>query len=252
MERWVGKVAVITGASAGIGASLAEKLVEEGLQVVGLARRKERIEELAQKLSGLKGKLYAFEVDITNEDNIVRAFKEIGETIGPVHVLVNNAGVAKKNSIIDGNTELWKQVLDTNVLGLTIATREAIKSMMTNHVDGHIINVNSVAGHRVPPVPNQNVYPASKHAVTGLTETLRYDLQMMKSKIKTTSLSPGFVSTEIIEAGGFFEDPAMVKLIAQVPALKPIDVTNAVLYVLSTPPNVQITELTIKPMGEMI
>lgn len=85
-----------------------------------------------------------------------------------------------------GNIEDWSLVLDTNVLGLAIATREAIKSMQENNIDGHIININSTAGHQVPSIPYNNVYPASKFAVTGLTETLRKELITLGSKIKVS------------------------------------------------------------------
>ncbi|KAF2894951.1 hypothetical protein ILUMI_11219, partial [Ignelater luminosus] len=187
MERWVGKVAVVTGASAGIGAAIAEELVEAGLIVAGLARRKDKIEELSKKLEGKKGKLYACQADITKENDILEAFQWIKNNLGPVHILINNAGVFKTTNLSDGDTQLWKEVINTNVLGLCIATREAVKDMKANNVDGHIIHINSMAGHFVPShFPNINVYAGTKYAVTALTETLRQELNSIGSKIKIT------------------------------------------------------------------
>jgi NADP+-dependent farnesol dehydrogenase len=130
LDRWIGKVAIVTGASGGIGAAIAQQLVEEGLQVVGLARRVERVEELAKKLQGKKGKLHGVKADISKEEDIINAFKWTSDNLGPVHILVNNAGVSEKTNLTtEGDTEKWRKVFDTNVMGLCIATREAVKIM---------------------------------------------------------------------------------------------------------------------------
>ncbi|KAF2886866.1 hypothetical protein ILUMI_19307 [Ignelater luminosus] len=197
MERWVEKVAIVTGASSGIGAAIVEQLVEAGLKVVGLARRKERLEELSKHLEGKKGKFYAYSADISKEEDILKAFQWVKDNLGPVHILVNNAGVTRVTNLTDGNTEFWKEVLDTNVLGLCIATREAVKDMRANNVDGHIIHINSIAGHYVPAFPNTNVYAGSKYAVTALTETLRQELNSIGSKIKIT-VSRKFIPSVLI------------------------------------------------------
>ncbi|XP_018325329.1 farnesol dehydrogenase [Agrilus planipennis] len=251
MDRWVGKVAVVTGASAGIGAATVEALVKQGLIVAGFARRKERIEELAKKLqaSNAKGKLHAVKVDMTKEDEIIDGFNWVKKNLGPIHVLVNNAGVARFNSLVDGDTQKWKEIIDTNVIGLCIATREAVKDMRANNVNGHIIHINSVAGHKVPSIPNANIYPASKYAVTALTETLRHEFIQNKLKIKITSISPGYVKTEIFEASGIKIDPNNPAF-GNMEGLVGEDIANSVLYVLGTPPHVQIQELTIAPLHQ--
>jgi NADP+-dependent farnesol dehydrogenase len=258
MERWRGKVAIVTGASAGIGAAIAKQLVEEGLQVVGLARRSERVEELAKKLQSKKGKLHAVKADISKEEDILNAFKWTSDNLGPVHILVNNAGIIQQTNLTEGDTEKWKRVLDTNVMGLCIATREAVKVMKAKKIDGHIIHINSIAGHTIPNFPGLNVYPASKHAVTALTETLRQEFNHLGLKIKITSVSPGGVDTEIAQTNNFDITPQIVeemkkmpRLRTKMPMLESEDVADSVLYVLSTPPHVQIHELTIKPVGEM-
>ncbi|KAF2889127.1 hypothetical protein ILUMI_06844 [Ignelater luminosus] len=252
MERWKGKVAVVTGASAGIGAAAVEKLVDTGLKVVGLARRKEKLDELSKKLQNKPGKFYSFKADVSNENDIIEAFTWIKKNVGPVSILINNAGVSKNTNLVDGEAKDWKAVLDINVLGLCIATREAIKHMRASNIDGHIIHINSVTGHIVTSIPQLNVYPASKYAVTALTETLRQELNSIGSKIRITSLSPGSVKTEFREAGGYETSEEVKKFFDKAPMLTGEDIADAIIYILSTPPHVQIHELTIKPVGEAV
>lgn len=152
--------------------------------MAGIARRKEKIEELAKKLEKGPGKLYAIQTDVTKEDDILKAFKWVKENLGPIHILINNAGVIKIDSLINGVTEHWRQTYETNILAINITTREAIKDMRANNVDGHIVHVNSIVGHSVPNVVGLNMYPSTKYAVTALTESVRQELAQMGSKIK--------------------------------------------------------------------
>jgi len=248
LDRWKGQVAVVTGASSGIGAALATRLVKEGLKVVGLARRVERVQELAKKLKGEKGELHAVKADITKEEDVIKAFKWIKDNLGSVHILVNNAGYFPNSNLTSGETKVWKAAFDLNVLGLSIATREAVKNMRENKIDGHIIHINSVLGHRVINIPGLNVYAASKFAVTALTETLRQELNQIGSKIKISSVSPGLVETEMTTLNNDVSEDRK-KLLSQLPILKPDDIVDGVVYVLSTPPHVQVHELTIQPLG---
>lgn len=191
MDRWIGKVAVITGASSGIGAATVLELVKAGVIVVGLARREQRVEELKEKLpENLRKNLNVIKCDVSKEEEIITTFATIEKQFGGVDILINNAGVAKTTTLIDNNNSIpIREIIDTNVLGLVFCTREAIQLMQKNKVDGHIIHINSICGHKVPVAPSGNsfnVYPASKYAVTALTETLRQDLNKLKSKIKVT------------------------------------------------------------------
>ncbi|XP_060524561.1 farnesol dehydrogenase-like [Cylas formicarius] len=250
MDRWVGKVAVVTGTSAGIGSAIAELLVKRGLVVAGLARRKERTEKLAAELTGEKGKLHAVRCDVTKEEDVVEAFAWVRDNLGPIHVLVNNAGLEQATDLIDGDTEKWKKVLDTNILGLCIATREAVRDMTANGVDGHVININSIIGHKVFYFPKVNMYPATKFAVTALAETLRHEINRNNLKIKITSLSPGFVTSELMNAS-YGREVALADLNMDFdPFLNPDDIAHAVEYALSTPPHVQVSEITVRPVGE--
>ncbi|XP_069683506.1 farnesol dehydrogenase-like isoform X2 [Periplaneta americana] len=247
MERWSGRVAVVTGASAGIGAAIAQELVKKGLKVVGLARRVERVQELANTLKTASGKLYPLKCDVTKEEEVKEAFKWVKANLGGVDVLVNNAGVASDNTLSDGPVENWRKIYDLNVLALSMCTKEALQSMKEKGVDdGHIVHINSVAGHKV--IDNASIYSSSKHAVTALTEGLRRELVNQKSKIRVTSVSPGAVKTEIGEASGF--TPDILEELKDIPFMESEDIADAVLYVLGAPPHVQIHELTIKPVGE--
>lgn len=248
MERWNGKVVVVTGASAGIGANIAQELVRYGMQVIGLARRTEPIEQLSKDLHDHEGKLIAMKCDVTNFNEIVEVFKQIEEKFGAIHVLINNAGILANTTLIDGNIEKWKKVFDTNVMGLCVCTKEAIANMKKYDVDdGHIIHINSSTGHYVPPFAGMNVYPASKFAVTALTETLRVELCHMESHIKVTSISPGGVRTDIAVAAGMSFD---INSLTDIPFIEAEDVTDCVIFALATPKHVQVHELIVRAVGE--
>lgn len=156
--------------------------------MVGLARRAHLIEAKSAKLSDETGKLFGVKTDITKEQDILDAFKWIENNLGPVSILINSAGIFRDPPLLSGNTEEWKTVFDTNVLGLCIATKEAVKSMQNHKVDGHIIHINSYLGHVIPASAGLSIYAASKFSVTALTETLRQELLAAGSKIKISVL----------------------------------------------------------------
>nr|CAD7586849.1 unnamed protein product [Timema genevievae] len=146
MNRWKGRVALVTGASAGIGEAIAKALVKQGMKVVGLARSLDRmkVNNYEKELEGEPGKFYPIKADMTKEEDLLAAFKWVSENLDGVDVLVNNAGVAFEARLLDGKTDQWRQILETNILGLNICTREAYQSMKSRGVDdGHIIHINS-------------------------------------------------------------------------------------------------------------
>ncbi|XP_026466353.1 farnesol dehydrogenase-like [Ctenocephalides felis] len=252
MERWHGKVAVVTGASSGIGAAIVKDLVEAGMKVVGLARRKDRMEENATKMDKSKGgEFYPIKCDVVNESEILEAFSWVKANLGGVDVLVNNAGIVRGTMLTSpGNTEDLRRVLDVNVMALSICTREAFNSMKDRNVAGHIIHINSLAGHKIPYIepPTMNIYAGSKHCVTALTEVFRQEMVYLNNRTKITSISPGVVDTEIFET--FIPPEILQEFKSGNPSLKSEDISQAVLYVLGTPEHVQVHELTIKPVGE--
>ncbi|XP_059612422.1 farnesol dehydrogenase-like [Phlebotomus argentipes] len=249
MEQWKNRVAVVTGASAGIGAAIVKDLVKAGMITVGLARRVERIEALKKDLPAhLQGNLHAVKCDITKEDEIVRVFDRIDKEYNGIDVLINNAGVIRETELIrsDNSTPL-REIIDTNVFGLVFCTREAYKSMEKHGRNSHVVHINSVVGHNVIcnlQIPSYNIYPPSKFAVTAITEIHRQEFIRSKHHIKVSSVSPGAVKTEMV-SDEFFKER-----FGDIPFLQAEDVSQSVLYVLGTPPHVQIHELIVKPFGE--
>lgn len=144
------------------------------------------MQQLSTELADQPGKLWAFKADLTKEQDILDGIKWTTENVGPVSVLINNAGIIQKTTLHDGDTQMWKNVLDTNIMAVAIASREAIRIMNENNIDGYIININSVAGHVVIDMPILNIYSASKFALTSMTETLRFELARLKSNIRVT------------------------------------------------------------------
>lgn len=252
MDKWVGKVAVITGASAGIGEAIVKDFAKAGINVVGLARRSEKVEEIAQSLGETTGKIHAAKCDVSDLESVKEAFKWIEEKFGTISILVNNAGVAFKMQILDENdvTEKINAIINTNITGLVQCTREAVRLIKKSDDYGLIINIGSVVGHSIPFRENSlNMYAPSKHAVTAISEVLRQELILQdNSKIRVSNLSPGAVRTEMSTPQNVNPDDFFAKK----SVLMSEDVSQAVKFLLEIPYNVNITQLTIKPVGEKI
>jgi NADP+-dependent farnesol dehydrogenase len=192
MEQWKGKIAVVTGASSGIGAAIALDLVKAGMIVVGLARRHDRIIALKSQLpENLTENLHALQCDVSKEPEIVKTFTKIATLFGGVDVLINNAGVYFQGDLTEpGNTAFVMETVNTNLLAPVFCTREAVQQMKKRGNYGHIVHINSVAGHIVPQstpeLPSYNMYAPSKYAVTAMTEVMRQELVKNQTKIKVT------------------------------------------------------------------
>lgn len=189
MERWVNKVAVVTGASSGIGAAVSVDLVKAGMIVFGLGRRENLLKELQEKLpKELQSKFHPVVCDITDEDSVKEKFKWVDENFEGIHVLINNAGILRATNLIDDdNTFDIRSTIETNIMGVFYCTREAYRSMKCRNIAGHIVNVNSVAGHSVPLINSKfsaNMYPPSKHAVTAMTDIYRQEFSSAGTDIK--------------------------------------------------------------------
>lgn len=246
MNRWEGKVAIVTGASNGIGLSIAKTLFKRGMITVAVARRKEKIESEMKDVKG-KGKLYALQCDVSKEEDVHQVFQWIRKNFENIHVVINNAGTSVKGKIIETNEKDWDQVIGVNILGVLYFCKDAIKMMQEFGEEGHIININSIVGHRIVRRVSgwdSNIYAATKHAITALTTTL--ELELIGSKIKMTSLSPGLVNTNLIN-----KDPSQAEF-KKLPLIQPDDIAESILYILGTHPRVQITEMTIRPLGEIL
>ena len=240
-----GKSAVVTGASSGIGAATARALAAAGAAVTLGARRVDRLESLATELRGTGAAVAVQPTDMRREDDVCRLVAVARERFGGVDVLVNNAGLGRTAPLSSAPTEPWREMLEVNVLGLCIATREAIQDMERRGVAGHVVHVSSMAGHRIPG-PDAGVYAATKFAVRALTEGLRQELRARKSPIRVTAISPGYVESEF--AGIFSGRPgADAELAARLRTLEPRDVAEAVLWVVTRPAHVQVHDVLLRP-----
>ncbi|XP_013855799.1 dehydrogenase/reductase SDR family member 11 [Austrofundulus limnaeus] len=254
MDRWRGRVALVTGASVGIGAAIAKELVRSGMKVVGCARSVEKIQKLAAECqaAGYSGQLVPFKCDLSKTEEIESMFASIKAQHKGVDVCINNAGLAHPDPLLSGKTSGWKNMLDVNVLALSVCTREAYQSMKERNIDdGHIINLNSMSGHRILPKSDIHFYTATKYAVTALTEGLRQELREANTHIRATCVSPGLVRTEFNSRFlGETQDKSAV-LYSQYKPLEAVDVADAVVYVLSAPPHVQIGDVQMRSVEQM-
>ncbi|XP_022920681.2 farnesol dehydrogenase-like [Onthophagus taurus] len=240
------KVAIVTGASAGIGAATVKALLNLGMKVVGFARRKELIESLVENHNG---KLFARCIDMTKPQEVLDGFDWVTKNVGPIHVLINNAGIARYASILSGNFEVWKRIMDTNFMSVAIGCKEAVKIMREHKIDGYIININSVHGYYDCLDSNLIMYTSSKSALRIMTENVRLELAKIGSNIRITSLAPGLVKTDIVESGyGKDKSDAMYD---RLPFIFAEDIAKTIVYLLSTPPRMNISEMLVRPTGEI-
>ncbi|MEM9071975.1 MAG: SDR family NAD(P)-dependent oxidoreductase [Myxococcota bacterium] len=246
MTRWKNRVALVTGASSGIGRAIAEDLAELGMKLVLAARREDRLKALRAELAS-KTEVLPVRVDLRDEGSIDALFETVRATWGGVDVLINNAGLGRNAPLTSGSTEAWREMLEVNVLGLCVCTREAVKDMRARGDDGHVVHIASMASHRVP--PNSGVYSATKYAVRSLTEGLRQELRALGSSIRITAISPGFVETEFAEVYWGDEDRAK-ETYSQFRVLDAKDVASAVTYVLDAPPHMQVHDMLIRPTDQ--
>jgi NADP-dependent 3-hydroxy acid dehydrogenase YdfG len=236
---------VVTGASSGIGAALVRALAAEGARLTIGARRVDRLEAIAREVGG---EIAVARTDMRVEADVVRLIATARERFGGVDALVNNAGLGRKAPVSSAPTELWREMLETNVLGLLVATREAIQDMERRGVAGHVVHVSSMAGHRIPG-PDGGVYAATKFAVRALTEALRQELRARKSPIRVTAISPGYVETEFAEI--FSGRPgADRELASRLRTLEPRDVAESVLWVVTRPAHVEVHDVLLRPTAQ--
>lgn len=236
-------VAMITGASSGIGLAIAHTLAQQGYNLALCARRQDRLTQAQSDLSRYGVEILTQTVDLRDESAILNFFSAVKAKWDQLDVLVNNAGLGHKESLTSGSTEAWREMLEVNVLALCICTREAVQ-MMKPAQKGHIVHISSMSGHRVPAITG--MYSATKFAVRSLTETLRRELRSQSSPIRISSISPGVVETEFAEKYHQSTKKAQ-ETYSQFEVLQASDVANAVAYTLSQPEHVEINDILVRP-----
>jgi 3-oxoacyl-[acyl-carrier protein] reductase len=211
-SKLAGKVAVVTGASKGIGASIAKHLAAEGASVVvNYASSKTGADKVVAEITSAGGKAIAVRGDVSKKADIDRLFTETKKSYGQLDILVNNAGVYEFAPLEQITEEHFHKQFNLNVLGLILTTQEALKYFPAT--GGSIINISSVVG--VNPLPNAAVYSATKAAVDAVTKSLAKELG--PKKIRVNSINPGMVETEGVHAAGFLETEFPKQVVSQTP-----------------------------------
>jgi 3-hydroxy acid dehydrogenase/malonic semialdehyde reductase len=233
-------VAVVTGASSGIGAATAVALGRRGYQIVAGARRLTRVKRVVGDL-GL-----ALPLDVTDQESIDAFMRTVSKTFGRIDVLVNNAGLALGLMPIDkARDEDWIGMWEANVLGLMRVTRAGLP-LLRKAKHGHIVNLGSIAGFET--YPGGAGYTTSKHAVRAISRTLR--LELNGEPIRVTEIAPGMVETEfsIVRFGG---DRKAAKAVYQgVKPLVAVDIADCIVFAVTRPPHVDIDEIVIRPIAQ--
>jgi|SRR4051794_5581180 3-oxoacyl-[acyl-carrier protein] reductase len=228
MSKLTGKVAVVTGASKGIGASIAEHLAAEGASVVvNYATSKQGADAVVSRITDNGGKAIAVQGDVSKPQDITRLFSETRKAFGKLDILINNAGLYEFLPLEAVTAEHFHKQFDLNVLALLLTTQEAVK--LIGPEGGSIVNISSIVG----PMPAQNgsVYSASKAAVDALTVSLSKELG--PRKIRVNALNPGLVETEGLHAIGFAESDFRTMVESQTPLgriAQPVDVARAAVF----------------------
>ncbi|WP_214307333.1 SDR family oxidoreductase [Staphylococcus pseudoxylosus] len=234
MNELKDKVAIVTGASSGIGASIAETLSQHGVKVVLTGRNEARLSDVAKQLQeNSQSEIDTHIVDVTQKDEVAKLVKETENKFGHVDILVNSAGLMLSSAITDGDVEAWENMIDVNVKG-TLYGINAVLPIFLNQSTGHIINIASISGFEV--TKQSTLYSASKAAVHTITQGLEKELA--KTGVRVTSISPGMVDTPL---SGNTDWGSRKKL-------DPQDIAEAVVYALQQPSHVNINEVTVRPV----
>lgn len=241
------KIALITGATSGIGAACAETFAQQGYSLILVARRAQLLEENAAQLKTKYDiNIQTLVADVRDKENLSQTLKSLPADWKQVDVLINNAGLSQGLDPIDkGDTDDWDTMIDTNVKGLLYVTK-IVSNWMIPQKRGHIINIGSIAGKEV--YPNGNVYCASKHAVDALNKGMRIDL--LPYNIKVTAINPGMVETEF-SLVRFKGDEERAKNVYK--GFEPLlaqDIADAIWFVVSRPAHVNINDMLIMPTAQ--
>ena len=236
------KIVVITGASSGLGEATARLLVEEGACVVLGARREDRILRLADELTGRGGKALAVATDVTEVGQVRNLVDAAVQAYGRVDVMINNAGLMPQSPLERLKIDEWDRMIDVNIKGVLYGIAAALP-IMKRQKAGHIINVSSVAGHKVR--AGGAVYAATKHAVRALSEGLRQEVKSYN--IRTTVISPGAVATELPNSASEPDVAANLHKFYEDFAISPDSFARAVVYAMSQPDDVDINEILYRP-----
>ena len=227
------KTAIITGASSGIGKTIAKKFAAEGINVALVARREDKLTVLAEAINeGTGGKALAVPVDVAHRIEVESMVKKVEEHFGNIDIYVNNAGLMLNALVTEGQVENWEQMIDVNIKGVLYGINAVIPSMLERKT-GHIINIASVSGLEV--TKRSTVYSATKFAIRAISMGLEKELA--RTGVRVTNISPGMVDTDLARRQAV--DRKM---------LEAEDIANAVYYAVTQPDYVNVNEITVRPV----
>ncbi|CAM5643035.1 SDR family oxidoreductase [Mycolicibacterium aubagnense] len=240
-----GKVALVTGASSGIGEATALALATAGAEVAIVARRADRLKALSERIQKAGGKVFAIEADVARPDSAQGLITDVLAHGKRLDIIVNNAGVMLLAPVSEARPEDWRQMIEVNLVALMELTRAALPHL--KETKGHIVNVSSVAGRIAN--PGAAGYAATKFGVVAFSEALRREVY--DDKVRVTVIEPGMVETEL---GDHITNPGMkANLEQRRAAMEPLqseDIAAAVLYAVTQPPRVNVNEILIRPTDQ--
>lgn len=239
-----GKIALVTGASSGIGAATARKLAAEGMTVGLAARRHDRLNALVSEITKAGGRAIPLVTDVTDLVSCQEAAKSLIAQFGRIDVLVNNAGLMPLSSVDSLKVDEWQQMVDVNISGVLNATAAVLPQMIAQH-SGHIFNMSSIAGRKV--FTGLAVYCATKAAVTAFSDGLRMEIGP-KHNIRVTCIQPGAVKSELydhITDADYRKQ--MDDLAASMTFLEGEDIADSILFALKSPARMDVAELFVLP-----
>lgn len=243
MERIEGHVALVTGASSGIGEATAWALAALGVRVAVAARRADRLESLVARIGQAGGEAMPLGADVTDEQQVQAMVHRTLTSWGRLDILVNSAGLMLLGPIAGAETEDWRRMISTNLLGLLYATH-AVLPIMKAQRSGHIVNISSVAGRIAR--AGSGVYNATKWGVGAFSEALRQEC--VQDHIRVTVMEPGVVETDL---ASHITHPAAretaLRRIQEIIPLQSEDIANAIVYALTQPPHVNVNEILLRP-----
>jgi NADP-dependent 3-hydroxy acid dehydrogenase YdfG len=240
------KVAIVTGASSGIGYATALALSRAGAKVAAGARRIDRLESLQSEIIKNGGEVFIQKLDVTIKSECDVFADAVMKKWGTIDILVNNAGLQPLSFFKNLKVEEWDKMIDVNIRGVLYCTA-AVITHMANKKSGHIVNISSIAGRIV--YPAGSVYCATKHAITAFSEGLRQEFSQ-RSNIRVTCIEPGVVTTELINT---ITDKALEKYVErtkQMEALQAEDIANAIVFAVQAPNHVNVNEILIRPITQ--
>lgn len=247
MTTLTGKIALVTGASSGIGAATAAKLVEAGVKVGIAARRTDRLKELKAQIEAKGGEALVIAMDVVDAASVEAGVRTLVDAYGSIDILVNNAGLMPLSDIDQFKVDEWHRMVDVNMKGL-LNTTAAVLPEMIRQRSGHVFNMSSIAGRKV--FKGLAVYCATKHAVTAFSDGLRMEVGQ-KHNIRVTCIQPGAVATELYD---HITDPGyrqqMDDLSGQMTFLQGGDIGETIVFAASAPAHVNVAELFVLPVEQ--